>query len=208
MDYMSRDVDEDLLKDLECPVCMEYMVPPIKICTNGHNICSKCRERVQCCPTCKAEFLETRNVTLENIVRRQKFPCANRQSGCLEMFSVEHIVKHNAVCIYGKIKCPFKLNRNCPWNGFKSGLKEHAKTAHQGGFSERPKFLSELFKDKILMLVSCYGELFVHYKRIQDGRLYCAVQLIGTSSEASKYKCEFTLHAANGIEQISNTSFK
>jgi uncharacterized protein (DUF1778 family) len=35
--------------------------------------------------------------------------------------------------------------------------------------------------------------------------LHSAVQLIGTSSEASKYKCEFTLRAANGIEQIINT---
>jgi len=35
--------------------------------------------------------------------------------------------------------------------------------------------------------------------------LYKTVQLIGTSSQASKYKCEFTLRAANGIEQISNT---
>ena len=34
---------------------------------------------------------------------------------------------------------------------------------------------------------------------------YGAVQLIGTSSEASKYKCEFKLRAANGIEQISKT---
>jgi hypothetical protein len=41
----------------------------------------------------------------------------------------------------------------------------------------------------------------------KDGGYYCAVQLIGTSSEASKYKCEFTLLAANGIEQISNISF-
>jgi hypothetical protein len=35
--------------------------------------------------------------------------------------------------------------------------------------------------------------------------LYCAVQLIGTSSKASKYKCEFALRAANGIEQTSTT---
>ena len=40
---------------------------------------------------------------------------------------------------------------------------------------------------------------------MKDGRLYGAVQLIGTSSEASKYKCEFTLSAANGIERISKT---
>jgi len=34
---------------------------------------------------------------------------------------------------------------------------------------------------------------------------YCAVQMNGTSIEASKYKCEFTLRAVNGIEQISKT---
>jgi len=207
MNDLSRALLEDLLKDLECPVCMEYMVPPIKFCTNGHNICTKCREKVQFCPTCRARFSETRNIALENIARRQKYPCANRQRGCFELFSVEHINEHNAVCIYGKIRCPFRLNRNCSWNGFKSDLMEHATEAHPIWFCEKSTFHSELFEDKVLTLVSCFGELFVYYKRIRDERLYCAVQLIGTSSEASKYKCEFTLRAANGIEQISKTLF-
>jgi hypothetical protein len=55
--------------------------------------------------------------------------------------------------------------------------------------------------------VSCIGELFTCWKLKKNGRYYTAVQLIGTSSEAAKYKCEFTLRAANGIEQISNTFF-
>jgi len=55
------------------------------------------------------------------------------------------------------------------------------------------------------MFVSYFGEIFVYYKKKRDGRYYAAVQLIGTSSEASKYKCEFTLSAANGIERISKT---
>jgi E3 ubiquitin-protein ligase SIAH1 len=207
MDDLSRALDEDLLRDLECPVCMEYMVPPIKLCANGHHICSRCRERVQLCPTCRAMFLDVRCVALENIVRRQKYPCANRKNGCLETFSIEHIAEHHAVCVYGKIKCPFKLNWNCSWKGFKSDLKEHAKTAHTGCFFENSTLRSSLFWDRILTVLFCFGELFVHYKWIQDGRLYCAVQLIGTSSEASKYKCEFTLRAANGIEQISNIFF-
>jgi hypothetical protein len=54
-------------------------------------------------------------------------------------------------------------------------------------------------------IVSCFGDLFTYYQEKRDGRLYAAVQLIGTSSEASKYKCEFTLRAANGIEHISKT---
>jgi len=56
-----------------------------------------------------------------------------------------------------------------------------------------------------LTVLSCFGELFIFYLQKRDGRYYGAVQLIATSSEASKYKCEFSLRAANGIEQISKT---
>jgi len=129
------------------------------------------------------------------------------RAGCLELFSIEHIAEHHAVCVYRKIECPFKLNWNCSWNGFKTDLKEHAKSAHSGSFFEESTLRSFLFWDRMLTVLSCFGELFVHYKRICNGTLYCAVQLIGTSSEATKYKCEFTLRAPNGIEQISNTLF-
>ena len=64
MEVLLSVLDEALLSDLECPECMEYMAPPIKLCTNGHNICSKCREEVDCCPTCRAEFSNIRNVAL------------------------------------------------------------------------------------------------------------------------------------------------
>jgi len=110
IDEFSRALAEDLLKELECPVCMQYMVPPIKLCMNGRNICNKYRESIQCCPTGKAEFLGTRNVALENIARKQKFPCANRQSGCLQLFSIVHIAKHHDVCVYGKNKMPVASN--------------------------------------------------------------------------------------------------
>jgi E3 ubiquitin-protein ligase SIAH1 len=141
MDDLARVVGEVVLKDLKCPVCMEYMVPPIKLCTNGHNICSSCTDRVQCCPTCRAEMLETRNLFLENIAISQKYPCANRQRGCLELSSIELIAKHHAVCVYGKIKCPFKLNWNCSWKGFKSDLKEYAKAEHAGCFFEEQHYV-------------------------------------------------------------------
>jgi len=206
MDDVSREINEAMLKELECPVCMEYMVPPLKLCTNGHNICSKCRESVQVCPTCRASFSETRNVALENIVRIQKYPCANRQSGCLELFSIEHIVKHHSVCVYGKIECPLCLFKLCSWNGLKNNLKEHIKAAHPKYFSEVSTFHDASLSNSVLIL-SYFGELFTYYKKKADGRYYCAVQLIGTSSEVSKYKCEFSLRAANGIEQISNTFF-
>jgi E3 ubiquitin-protein ligase SIAH1 len=204
MDDFPRALDEALLRELECPVCLEYMVPPINLCTNGHNVCSKCRESVQLCPTCRDELLDTRNVTVENIARRQKYPCANRQSGCLELFSIEHIAKHQAVCDYGKFKCPLHLFKNCSWNGLKNDLKEHAKAAHPQYLDKGPTFLDPYISNS-LGVVSCFGELFTYYKIIRDARYYAAVQLFGTSKEASKCKCEYTLSATNGIDRISNT---
>jgi hypothetical protein len=183
---------------------MEYMVPPIKLCTNGHNICGKCRGSVQCCPTCRANFSEIRNVVLENIVRKQKYSCANRQSGCLELFSIEHIAKHHAGCVYGEIKCPLHIIWKCSWKGLKNYLKEHVEVAHSE-FNNNKSTISSTILDTAGAFLSYFGELFAYYKEKKDGRYYCAVQLIGTSCEASKYKCEFTLHAANGIEQISKT---
>ena len=204
MDDLSRAVDEALMSDLECPVCMEYMVPPIKLCMNGHSICSKCKESIQCCHTCRATFTEIRNVALKNIARSQKYPCANRQSGCLELFSIEQIGKHHAACVYGKLKCPLHLLKKCSWNGLKNDLKEHVKAAHNECFYIVSTFRSDLYEDRIC-LITQFRELFGQYKRIQDGRFYSAVQLIGTSSQASKYKCKFTLRAENGIEHIINT---
>jgi hypothetical protein len=144
-------------------------------------------------------------VALENIVRRQKYPCANRQNGCFDWFSVEHIAKHQDDCVYGKIKCPFHLYWQCPWKGFKSNLKEHAQATHPKFFFECSKI--RFLKLEALAILSCYGEFFTYNQLLRDGEFYGAVQLIGTNSEASKYKCEFTLRAANGVEQISKIFF-
>jgi hypothetical protein len=119
------------------------------------------------------------------------------------LFSIEDIAKHQAGCVYGTIKCPSPFT-NCSWKGLKNDLKEHVKAEHPKAFSEIPTFRSP-YLSGAWAFVSCFGELFPYYKEKRDGRLYAAVQLIGTSSEASKYKCEFTLRAANGIEQISKT---
>jgi hypothetical protein len=159
-------------------------------------------------------------VALENIARRQKYPCANRRRGCLDVFSCEHIAEHHNVCVYREIKCPFKLVANCSWKGLQSDLKEHAKAEHLGSFvevsanvnaehaescGEESEFRPIGFQGSFVSLMSFFDQLFVHHKRIRDGRMYCAVQLIGTSNEASNYKCEFALRAANGIEQTNTT---
>ena len=94
----------------------------------------------------------------------------------------------------------------CSLNSIKSGLIEHAISAHQRCFFESSTLLS-LHVSETLEILSCYGELFTYYQLIQDGGLYGAAQVTGKSSVASKYKSEFTFRAPNGIEQISKTLF-
>ena len=44
----------------ECPICLEYMRPPMKIvqCHNGHLVCEGCSKmkEIETCPTCREEF--------------------------------------------------------------------------------------------------------------------------------------------------------
>lgn len=66
-------------KELECPICMEVMMPPARIwqCKVGHVICEPCKERVRTqqlsavvlCPTCKTSPFIGRNLALERISR-------------------------------------------------------------------------------------------------------------------------------------------
>jgi len=93
---------------------------------------------------------------------------------------------------------------NCSWIGLKNDVKEHVKAAHAEYFFQDSKFRDTLLTGA-RCIVFCFGEIFKYCKMKHDGRYYAAVQLVGTSNEASKYKCEFTLRAANGVEQISNT---
>jgi len=66
-------------KELECPICMEVMMPPARIwqCKVGHVICEPCKDRVRhqtlatasLCPTCKTAPFIGRNLALERISR-------------------------------------------------------------------------------------------------------------------------------------------
>lgn len=44
---------EDLTSLFECPVCFEYVLPPIYQCESGHLVCTECRPKLGNCPTCR-----------------------------------------------------------------------------------------------------------------------------------------------------------
>ena len=43
----------DLANLFECPVCFDYVLPPILQCQSGHLVCGSCRPKLTCCPTCR-----------------------------------------------------------------------------------------------------------------------------------------------------------
>jgi len=50
---------QEVKDQLECPVCLELMYPPIKIfqCGQGHALCGRCRPKCRNCPTCRGPFI-------------------------------------------------------------------------------------------------------------------------------------------------------
>lgn len=47
---------DELAALFECPVCFEITLPPIMQCQVGHLVCSSCRPKLSCCPTCRGNL--------------------------------------------------------------------------------------------------------------------------------------------------------
>lgn len=106
MDTITCDLRRDLLSELECPVCTEYMLPPILFCVNGHNICPNCKPKLKQCPTCRQPFVNIRNVALEKMARQIEYPCSYWRYGCRKKVNLDIKIKHERVCPYNQYSCP------------------------------------------------------------------------------------------------------
>ncbi|PSN32489.1 hypothetical protein C0J52_24140 [Blattella germanica] len=202
-----EELQQSLLKNLECPVCMEYMTPPINLCHNGHNICNNCRPNLQTCPTCRQEILLARNYALEDLCLKLNYPCKFHEDGCKEHFTGLLIKEHQAVCNYGSHNCPVDKipGLDCAWRGPFKELVTHIEKEHAGLVCLEAKFKSPERSSSALMLLK-YGEIFLYCKCFRDGKCYFLVQMFGTCVEASKFKYKIKLTSENQIEKISMVS--
>ncbi|XP_050509572.1 E3 ubiquitin-protein ligase SIAH1A-like isoform X2 [Diabrotica virgifera virgifera] len=90
--------NEDLQRELECPICFNYLQIPIRMCKTGHSICDTCRSKLFVCPICESGFSEGSNKSLESIIPLLKFPCKFRDKGCQDLlFHVERLA-HEIEC--------------------------------------------------------------------------------------------------------------
>ena len=211
-------VEQILLSQLECPVCMEYMRPPITLCVNGHNICNICKQRVQNCPTCRQQLLNTRNVALEKVATEMNYPCVYRNYGCREIYKLDLICGHQEKCQYIPQACPInKLNLGtCTWSGISSKMNAHLTQAHDdicmvygvGNFCNYCgpfPLISVTPATKHSKLIFAHNELFFSSSEIQNGIFYSVLQCIGPADNAVKYRYKLEFFNKERKESLAVT---
>ena len=199
-----------LLKQLECPVCLDYMGSPIKMCQNGHNVCNSCRLRVSTCPTCKGQLIDVRNITLENIAATAVYPCKNRAAGCEETFALDDRSKHQSVCLYESRECPFRIlsDTDCSWTGVLSDTVEHVRSEHcYGAIEDAGHFNVQLLNvstgRSYHQAVFVLGELFYLVWQTGTEEFSFTVFHVGSKNKPESFK--YGIKIGNSEEYISLT---
>lgn len=205
------DFVDSLLVELECPVCTEYMIPPITLCENGHNICSRCRPKMRDCPNCRRQLLSARNLALEKLVKKIKYPCCNRKTGCEESLPLEQIIQHQSICLHGLYDCPLAQAPGilCFWQGPRSEVRKHVEMNHKNRVTEAVSKLSvytRVFDSayKYCRVIYALGEIFYQQFGVKGESFYFVVQHVGPENADAKYKYryEFILESSDGDEKI------
>ncbi|GLV34697.1 seven in absentia [Carabus blaptoides fortunei] len=188
---------ENILRELECPVCNEYMHFMIPMCVRGHSICSKCKQKCQCCPVCKSSFGDSRNYTLEKLIVAIKIPCKNKKDGCLKVANPVAIRNHMEDCELGDFPCLLKNILLCQWKGKLGEMKKHLDVRH---FHLNITYTNDISAN--IAVISVLKSMFKVNRKyvIETGFVYWAVQYIGAKNKAKNYRfrVEFTDKSDSG----------
>nr|XP_037287921.1 E3 ubiquitin-protein ligase Siah1-like [Rhipicephalus microplus] len=168
--------EDSMVSLFECPVCLDSVLPPIVQCRNGHLVCSSCRANVDTCPVCREQLDDIRNLALEKIAEKVKFPCKFKSSGCTLMLSAADKLMHQGVCLFRFFRCPHPSGQ-CQWQGCADEVRGHLLSAHP--------FVSAL-KDKEIMLHCGSQRRGRHLLLDADAALFRARVPRGRASKADR----------------------
>ncbi|XP_044258658.1 uncharacterized protein LOC123007426 [Tribolium madens] len=193
------EINFEMLSELECPVCLHYIIPPIFQCVTGHSICGTCKEQITQCPICREDIKNTQNFTLEKMAFLITYPCKNSDHGCDFADKPGKIKHHQKYCLYGPQHCPLKEYENCNWKGSAKDIYRHIQDVHHDNILEVDTvrlFLDGNYfeEEENTCYIMKYGDaLFKLHYRYYRQRFYWAMQLIGPPEEANKYKFEIDI---------------
>ncbi|KAG5890103.1 hypothetical protein JTB14_026474 [Gonioctena quinquepunctata] len=180
-------IDETMLQELECPVCNEFMIPPIFICQAGHSICNDCKSKVNNCPNCRSHFLGARNFTLENLTMRVPYPCRNREIGCPFVTTSEKIRGHEDSCELSETPCILRCGHKC----LRPSMYNHVTEIHPNLLLQLNTVLVRDTSDRkeAFFVLYAFGDLFrFSIKGGSTNPYKFNVQHMGMQEEDPKYR--------------------
>ncbi|XP_060851332.1 uncharacterized protein LOC132929784 isoform X1 [Rhopalosiphum padi] len=189
-----EDLNDQLLRLFECPVCFEHIFAPIYQCLNGHLICNTCVLKCENCPTCRKYFNSERNLYMEKVGILLKYPCKNTPNGCKhELLKIALKEKHEQECFYRQYECFFT---NCSWKGTHFEVYSHMIKNHNDRVLTGSEQLLEIRlqgdNEKFKWFLSAENEYFAAFVHIVDPIQYrqfkIHVNLFGSASKAKKFK--------------------
>lgn len=121
----STPVSEDMLADLKCSECQNYLFTrlPITWYFDRGNVCGRC-------PAFN-NIKGAKNTALETLIKLLNLPC--RWEDCNVIMKYVDIQKHEEECKYRRYECP-TIDINCEWSGFRNQLENHFETIHPNYF--------------------------------------------------------------------------
>uniref|UniRef100_A0A0K2UNP8 E3 ubiquitin-protein ligase n=1 Tax=Lepeophtheirus salmonis TaxID=72036 RepID=A0A0K2UNP8_LEPSM len=202
----SSNINHDLASLFECPVCFDYVLPPILQCHAGHLVCSACRPKLSCCPTCRGQLGgNIRNLAMEKVASTVMFPCKYQSSGCGASLLHNDKLDHEETCEFRPYSCPCP-GASCKWQGSLEQVMSHLMQIHKSITTLQGEDIVFLATDINLpgavdwvMMQSCFGHHFMLVLEKQekfDGhqQFFAIVQLIGTRKQAESFAYRLELN--------------
>eukprot|EP00071_Canis_lupus_P030643 XP_022264200.1 E3 ubiquitin-protein ligase SIAH2 [Canis lupus familiaris] len=196
----------ELTSLFECPVCFDYVLPPILQCQAGHLVCNQCRQKLSCCPTCRGALTPSiRNLAMEKVASAVLFPCKYATTGC--SLTLHHTEKpeHEDICEYRPYSCPCP-GASCKWQGSLEAVMSHLMHAHKSITTLQGEDIVFLATDINLpgavdwvMMQSCFGHHFMLVLEKQEKyeghqQFFAIVLLIGTRKQAENFAYRLELN--------------
>ncbi|XP_003799917.1 E3 ubiquitin-protein ligase SIAH1-like [Otolemur garnettii] len=188
-----------------CPVCFDYVLPPILQCGRGHLVCGNCRQQLTSCPICQGPLGSVRNLAMEKLANSVLFPCQYAPAGCGITLPPVEKADHEGLCEFRPYSCPCP-GVSCQWQGSLEAVMPHLLQQHaylkaiQG---EKTVFLAMDINVSgafdWAMMQSCFGFHFMVVLQKQENdngeQQFCAiVQLIGTPQQAENFTYRLELN--------------
>ncbi|XP_032736093.1 E3 ubiquitin-protein ligase SIAH1A-like [Lontra canadensis] len=196
--------NSDLASLFECPVCFDYVLPPILQCHGGHLVCSTCRPKLSCCPTCRGPLASIRNLAMEKVANSVLFPCKYAATGCRLASRHTEKAEHEEMCEFRPYVCPCP-GALCKWQGSLEAVMPHLMHQHESITTLQGEDIVFLATDINLpgavdwvMTQSCFGVHFMlvleKQEKFNGHQFFAIVQLIGTHKQAENFAYRLELN--------------